>query len=175
MIIRGGTVSTPIKPERNLVKATNLTEEEKAQARANIGAAIAYIDGSNATPPLVLMDLGPGSYVLNGTFAYSSNPENGQYPFINTLVQIDEVDDGQKSVSFQVADEIVCIFFTYDSYEFKRYNLADLGNGGSAEGAVLYTPQELTEEEKAQARDNIGAVSLEEVLAALPYGEEVAY
>ena len=38
MIIRGGTVSTPIKPERNLVKATNLNEEEKAQARDNIGA-----------------------------------------------------------------------------------------------------------------------------------------
>ena len=41
MIIRGGTVSTPIKPERNLVKATNLTEEEKAQARDNIGAVSA--------------------------------------------------------------------------------------------------------------------------------------
>ena len=39
MIIRGGTVSTPIKPERNLVKATNLNEKEKAQARDNIGAA----------------------------------------------------------------------------------------------------------------------------------------
>ena len=128
MIIRGGTVSTPIKPERNLVKATNLNEEEKAQARANIGAAIAYIDGSYAAPPLVLMDLEPGSYVLNGTFAYSSNPENGQYHFSNTLVQIDDVDDGQKSVSFQVADEIVCIFFTYDSYEFKRYCLADMGD-----------------------------------------------
>ena len=138
MIIRGGTVSTPIKPERNLVKATNLTEEEKAQARDNIGAMpddkIKCIDGANAMPPLALMDLEPGSYVLNGTFAYSSNPENGQYPFANTLVQIDEVDDGQKSVSFQVADEIVCIFFTYDSYEFKRYCLADMGNGsGSVE------------------------------------------
>lgn len=90
---------------------------------------IQYIDGTNATPPLALMDLEPGSYVLTGTFAYSNNPENGQYPFANTLVQIDELDEGQKTVSFQVADEIICIFFTYDSYEFKRYCLADVGNG----------------------------------------------
>ena len=39
MKIRGNTVGTPIKPEKNLVKATDLTEEEKAQARENIGAA----------------------------------------------------------------------------------------------------------------------------------------
>ena len=102
--IRGNTVGTTLKP------------------------AIEYIDGSDATPPLVLMDLEPGSYVLNGTFAYSSNPENGQYPFVNTLVQIDEIDVEEKSVRFQVADEIVCIFFTYDSYEFKRYNLNDIGS-----------------------------------------------
>ena len=31
------------------------------------------------------------------------------------------------------------------------------GGGGSAEGAVLYTPQDLTEEQQAQARENIGA------------------
>lgn len=31
------------------------------------------------------------------------------------------------------------------------------GGGGSAEDAVTYTPQTLTEEQKAQARDNIGA------------------
>ena len=38
MKIRGNTVGTPIKPEKNLIKATDLTEEEKAQARENIGA-----------------------------------------------------------------------------------------------------------------------------------------
>ena len=45
MKIRGITVGTPIKPEKNLVKATDLTEEEKAQARANIGAADAGVIG----------------------------------------------------------------------------------------------------------------------------------
>ena len=38
MKIRGNTVGTPLKPEKNLVKATDLNPEEKAQARANIGA-----------------------------------------------------------------------------------------------------------------------------------------
>jgi hypothetical protein len=38
MKIRGNTVGTPIKPEKSLVNATDLTEEQKAQARENIGA-----------------------------------------------------------------------------------------------------------------------------------------
>lgn len=38
MKIRGNTIGTPIKPEKNLIKATDLTEAEKAQARENIGA-----------------------------------------------------------------------------------------------------------------------------------------
>ncbi len=41
MIIRGNTIGTPMKPEKNLVKATAMTPEEQAQARKNIGAASA--------------------------------------------------------------------------------------------------------------------------------------
>ena len=63
--------------------------------------SIPHVNGNNTTSPLILMDLDPGSYVLNGTFAYSNNPENGQHSFANTLVQIDELDDEQKSVSFR--------------------------------------------------------------------------
>ena len=37
--IRGNTVGTTLKPDKSLVKATNLTEEEKAIVRKNIGAA----------------------------------------------------------------------------------------------------------------------------------------
>lgn len=39
MKIRGNTVGTNMKPEKNLVKATGLTPEEKAQARNNMDAA----------------------------------------------------------------------------------------------------------------------------------------
>ena len=45
MKIRGNTIGTPLKPEKNLVKATDLIEEEKAQARANIGA-VASVNGT---------------------------------------------------------------------------------------------------------------------------------
>lgn len=111
----------------------NIANGERDSDAATVGQLksalpVKYIDGSNAAPPLVLMDIDPGSYVLNGTFAYSNNPENGQYPFANTLVQIDELDEGLKTVSFQVADEIICIFITNDSYEYKRYRLAEYEN-----------------------------------------------
>lgn len=38
MKIRGNVVGTTLKPEKSIVKATDLTEEQKAQVRANIGA-----------------------------------------------------------------------------------------------------------------------------------------
>ena len=38
MKIRGNVVGTTQKPEKVVVKATGLTEEQKAQARENIGA-----------------------------------------------------------------------------------------------------------------------------------------
>lgn len=48
--------------------------------------------------------------------------------------------------------------------------------GGNVDpNAVLFTKQELTEEQKAQTRENIGAVSMEDVLAALSVGEGVKY
>lgn len=49
MKIRGNTVGTPIKPEKNLVKATGLSVEEQAQARENIGAASADVIGDIET------------------------------------------------------------------------------------------------------------------------------
>ena len=45
MKVRGVTVGTPLKPEKSIVKATDLTDEQKAQARENIGAVDAeYIE-----------------------------------------------------------------------------------------------------------------------------------
>ena len=41
--------------------------------------------------------------------------------------------------------------------------------------AVRYVAQDLTEEQKVQARANIGAATVSDVLAALPIGEGVRY
>ena len=40
-----------------------------------------------------------------------------------------------------------------------------VGGGGTAEGAVLYTAQDLTHEQQAQARENVGAISETEMIA----------
>lgn len=45
MKIRGNTIGTTMKPEKTVVKCENLTEEEKAIARANIGAASEEVIG----------------------------------------------------------------------------------------------------------------------------------
>lgn len=42
------------------------------------------------------------------------------------------------------------------------------GGGGGGGNAVLYTPQELTDEQMSQARANIGAVSIDEAGDELP-------
>ena len=42
-------------------------------------------------------------------------------------------------------------------------SISDLGGGGSSE-AVLYTEQDLTTEQKAQARTNIGVAGASEVV-----------
>ena len=49
MKIRGITVGTPLSPEASLIKANALTDEEKAQARANIGAAAVGEGGGGET------------------------------------------------------------------------------------------------------------------------------
>ena len=49
MKIRGNTIGTNMKPEKNLVKATDLSPEEQAQARDNIGAASADVIGDIET------------------------------------------------------------------------------------------------------------------------------
>ena len=74
MIIRGGTVSTPIKPERNLVKATNLNEEEKAQARDNIGAASKSVEIKVAEQlgAVTTFPLSSGYYGSMGTITESA-------------------------------------------------------------------------------------------------------
>ena len=61
-----------------------------------------------------------------------------------------------------------------------RAEAAGGGGGGGSSNAVLYTPQTLTEEQKAQARENIGAIDEEAALALIqanlpPNGDEVSY
>jgi hypothetical protein len=57
MKIRGNTVGTAIKPEQAVVKCKNLTEEQKAQARENIGAVDSiYVDNAVKDKAYELID-----------------------------------------------------------------------------------------------------------------------
>lgn len=74
MKIRGNVVGTPLKPERNLLKATDLTEQEKAQVRENIGIAgvlTVTIDSNKAshTPAEILAHINSGGSVYCNGFA----------------------------------------------------------------------------------------------------------
>ena len=62
--IRGNTVGTTIAPEKVLVKSENLTPEEKAQARANIGAAK---EGESGGSSLLVVTLSDSRKVASNT------------------------------------------------------------------------------------------------------------
>lgn len=57
---------------------------------------------------------------------------------------------------WDAADVEVGVSFTDDGEGNVKIEGGEGGAGGSTTNAVLYTPQELTEEQKAQARENIG-------------------
>ena len=63
MKIRGNTIGTPIKPEKNILKATDLTEEEKKQARGNIGATAVYV-GSGEMPEGYDIQIDPSGDII---------------------------------------------------------------------------------------------------------------
>jgi hypothetical protein len=64
--IRGNTVGTPLRPKKAVVKATDLTDEEKAQARENIGAVGTTDYGSQTTAGLCKGFTACGTYVGAG-------------------------------------------------------------------------------------------------------------
>ena len=74
-----------------------------------------------------------------------------------------------------MADDIVINGETYSGTESLELYDTDGNAVQFYSSAVLYTPQELTEEQKTQARANIGAATVEDVLAAIPIGEGVMY
>ena len=64
MKIRGNTIGTTMKPDQTLVKAQNLTPQQKSQARENIGA-MEYI-------VKVIMNEDETGYVIDGDFDWDA-------------------------------------------------------------------------------------------------------
>ena len=69
---------------------------------------------------------------------------------------------------YDASQEYLMNYILYNDREL-YCEVTDLpSGGGSADGAVLYTEQTLTEEQKAQARENIGAASADDVSPVAP-------
>lgn len=82
MIIRGNTIGTPIKPEKNLVKATDLTEEEKRIARANLEVPRIIVDEN---PPSSMTKGAVGDFAVvksTGAFYKCTAAEGGVYTWV---------------------------------------------------------------------------------------------
>lgn len=75
MKIRGNTVGTTLNPEASLLLSTGLTEEQKAQARANIGASAVGEGGngeSGVSPTVDIAEIDGGHRV---TFTDANGPK----------------------------------------------------------------------------------------------------
>lgn len=95
MKIRGNTVGTPIKPEKAVVKCQNLTEEEKAQARANIGAAAVGEGGSGGSvaPMIVTIRDERPSHTADVIIEHLANGGNAILIYNEEYLALDHYDD----------------------------------------------------------------------------------
>ena len=99
MKIRGNAIGTTMKPENNLVKANSMTDEQKAQARKNIGAP----KGSNSVVLLSLSDVSGSEVEISAcapTVDENGSVKSGAVLFVAT-------DNDQFVVLKHIADGIL--------------------------------------------------------------------
>lgn len=83
MKIRGNTVGTPMRPEKFLVKARNLNEEEKAQARANIGAAAEGDSPGGSGVSALIVTMSEDSIASHTPAQILAHMQNGGVVYLN--------------------------------------------------------------------------------------------
>ena len=142
-----------------------LTNEQKSQARENIGAVpevFVAVYGETTFNDIVEAAEAGKVVVYNAS---------GNWRYLHTAMR------GNKAVFSEVDGESRIIGATIVTPDNRWvYTNSSVVTSGElkAEGFVSYNPQTLTDEQKAQARENIGAATVAEVLAALPvYAGEV--
>lgn len=150
MKIRGNTIGTPIKPDKTLVKAQNLTEAEKRQARENIGA---WGGDNDYLRKLVIagQDQDSETIIYSGGSTGNRNAvlrfDGAQYANAPVLRGIaGGIDNNDAATVGQLKDEI--------NYSQNLANDTYVSFAGE---------QNLTEEQELQARRNIGAASFQTV------------
>ena len=136
MKIRGNTVGTTMKPEKVIEKAGG-------GGSSTVIVTVNEHNKASHTSLQIAELLENGHYVLfcNGTYFALDSAKN-------SVARFSSLDSSRMGDIYEIDENGEIEYFFIDLSE------------GSAEGAVLYNAQqELTPEEQAQARDNIGAAA----------------
>ena len=72
-IVRGNVIGTSLKPELNLLKATNLTPEEQAEVRKNIGANTLIVGAKTTHSPNMDASLGRSTHTPAEIYEHVQN------------------------------------------------------------------------------------------------------
>lgn len=160
MKIRGNTVGTTLKPEKAVVKCQNLTPEEKAKARKNIGVdtLIVTIDEESKTASHTATEI-------------ISHVKNGGTVFLDGMT-LDSYDEGVPLVRFAGVEYEDGVFFGYEisddgSFEMYEYSLS--GDDGSSLLTVTIDEDDNVSHTSEQIYDHVQAGGM----AILVVGEEV--
>lgn len=158
MKIRGNTVGTTIKPEKTVVKCETLVEEEKAIARANIGASstiVVTIDENNKashTPNEIYQHVQNGGLVvLDAGFEMYMNLTSAESYIVHFSYLYMTQDTGGADAVAMLADFIIDLdgnvdsrfMNLWDSMIIENYIYDQLGPIDSALDAILKIQNEL--------------------------------
>jgi len=146
------------------LEAQETSDAQKVQARTNIGAAPGGY-GWGETNAASIPDGDANKARATGLYSASSNTKNA--PTFCNLVFV------QARTSTAIYQIAYCtdgnIYMRSDDHDC--WSEWELINGSGQSKCVLYTQQDLTEAQKEQARDNIGAISANEI----PLSKEKVY
>lgn len=131
MIVNGRSVKvgadfTYTPEEAVLYTEQNLTPEQQAQVRDNIGVSdpIQKIDNTNSEEITVLHDLESDSYVLNGFFPYNGNSDEEGIQFSNDLVIVEKYEvENSTVVQFLRGRYLHSVAITSDYVDYKEFPL----------------------------------------------------
>ena len=153
MKIRGNTVGTTIKPEKTVVKCKTLVEEEKAIARANIGAS-----------STIIVTIGDNNKASHTSREIYEHVQNGDLVMLDTgydmFSNLTTVDPGAAYFAYvDILDEAGGLLGSHkidyegnaqynfsqfrDSLEFENYIYEQLGPIDSALDSILKIQNEL--------------------------------
>lgn len=143
-------------------KTQTLTEEQKAIVRANIGAdeacRVIYLESTDTANLVSIRDLESGTYIFYGKFKpFASSSSTLTFSSSLLVNVVKRTNDSQVMVFYPVNNCVQYLYITDTEYTRKNIYLNAMSD--DVANSVQYVAQTLTDDQKTQARDNIGAIS----------------